>query len=540
MRALDRTPAAKLSAILACACLVIQAGLRSWLGAGGLPAELVAVIADPLPLLPSKDAPLTVAVTAVAIRLAAYAPRPDPLCPQPPLRVGSNGEPQTPPAAASQLASSCRIQNDCPANTFCLLPALSRLPGACAGCWQCCLFPNVYGATACSRCRCGLLGACYSGSECGAAEYCAAASAVAPAAACRSCALCRNGTQPWRGSCYASCASGAIDANGVPDDLARHYLYAAFALAEADAGVGGGGSVGMGVGPGGVVSVTQLEGLSWRLPGADKDVLSGITGEQLGGKRGRASSCFRSGQLSAILGPSGCGKTSLLALLAGRATPSEGRLLVDGRQVDDPRVLRRIAGFVPQDDVMCPDLTVRENLEFSAALRLCRHAPAGADRPPGRALLRKWLSKGTVSGSGGGVGHDSSDGSSGEDGLVQGRSGRGGGGAGGGGGGGGGASGDPSAHGSKGPGAGSEVSSKEERRGVVDTVLDMLALKDASCCTDTLRALSDVAETGVNVVAVLHQPRYGIFVTFHEVVIRMNHNPVAADTNGMNHNRVVA
>jgi putrescine transport system ATP-binding protein len=39
------------------------------------------------------------------------------------------------------------------------------------------------------------------------------------------------------------------------------------------------------------------------------------------------------GLLTALLGPSGCGKTTMIDLIAGYETPSEGQILVDGQTV---------------------------------------------------------------------------------------------------------------------------------------------------------------------------------------------------------------
>lgn len=83
----------------------------------------------------------------------------------------------------------------------------------------------------------------------------------------------------------------------------------------------------------------------------------------------KVSGIFKPG-MNAILGPTGGGKTSLLDVLAARKSPQglSGRVLIDGK--DQPRNFRLISGYVVQDDVIMGTLTVRENLEFSASLRL--------------------------------------------------------------------------------------------------------------------------------------------------------------------------
>ena len=81
------------------------------------------------------------------------------------------------------------------------------------------------------------------------------------------------------------------------------------------------------------------------------------------------SSTFVNG-MNAIMGPSGCGKSSLLDILADRKDPRglKGLVLVDGA----PRhpSFRYTVGYVVQDDICSGTLTVRENLSFSAHLRL--------------------------------------------------------------------------------------------------------------------------------------------------------------------------
>ncbi|XP_046581396.1 broad substrate specificity ATP-binding cassette transporter ABCG2-like [Haliotis rubra] len=74
--------------------------------------------------------------------------------------------------------------------------------------------------------------------------------------------------------------------------------------------------------------------------------------------------------MNAILGPTGSGKSSLLDVLAGRKDPVglRGNLLLDG--APPPDNFKCMVGYVVQDDVVMGTLTVRENFQFSAALRL--------------------------------------------------------------------------------------------------------------------------------------------------------------------------
>ncbi|XP_038060930.1 broad substrate specificity ATP-binding cassette transporter ABCG2-like isoform X2 [Patiria miniata] len=76
--------------------------------------------------------------------------------------------------------------------------------------------------------------------------------------------------------------------------------------------------------------------------------------------------------MNAILGPTGSGKTSLLDVLAARKDPKglSGTVLIDGRA--QPKNFKLVSGYVVQDDVVMGTLTVRENLEFSANLRLTK------------------------------------------------------------------------------------------------------------------------------------------------------------------------
>ena len=84
---------------------------------------------------------------------------------------------------------------------------------------------------------------------------------------------------------------------------------------------------------------------------------------------------FKPGRLSVIIGPSGSGKTSLLSLIAGvaqnidAATKVKGKILFNGTEMA-PQEVRKLIGFVFQDDVLLPTMTVQESIYMSVVLRM--------------------------------------------------------------------------------------------------------------------------------------------------------------------------
>ncbi|KAE8702820.1 ABC transporter G family member 14 [Hibiscus syriacus] len=89
----------------------------------------------------------------------------------------------------------------------------------------------------------------------------------------------------------------------------------------------------------------------------EKTILNGITG------------AVYPGEILAMLGPSGSGKTTLLTALGGRLTGKlSGKITYNGQPFCG--ALKRRTGFVAQDDVLYPHLTVTETLLFTALLRL--------------------------------------------------------------------------------------------------------------------------------------------------------------------------
>lgn len=74
------------------------------------------------------------------------------------------------------------------------------------------------------------------------------------------------------------------------------------------------------------------------------------------------------GELIAIMGGSGSGKTTLVSILNGSIIPQKGSITINGHAIDKPEA-RALIGFVPQDDMLIEELTVYQNLYYTA--RLC-------------------------------------------------------------------------------------------------------------------------------------------------------------------------
>lgn len=88
----------------------------------------------------------------------------------------------------------------------------------------------------------------------------------------------------------------------------------------------------------------------------EKEILKGITG------------MVKPGEVLAMLGPSGSGKTTLLTALGGRLGRVGGSITYNGKPFSNE--MKRNIGFVTQEDVLYPSLTVAETLVFTALLQL--------------------------------------------------------------------------------------------------------------------------------------------------------------------------
>jgi ABC-type multidrug transport system ATPase subunit len=78
------------------------------------------------------------------------------------------------------------------------------------------------------------------------------------------------------------------------------------------------------------------------------------------------------GELCAVIGVSGSGKSTLLRVLSGMSSPTTGRVTIDGAPALHQA---HVVGYVPFGEVVHRQLTVREALRYSAALRLPGHTP---------------------------------------------------------------------------------------------------------------------------------------------------------------------
>ncbi|KAL0020410.1 hypothetical protein WJX77_000240 [Trebouxia sp. C0004] len=198
-------------------------------------------------------------------------------------------------------------------------------------------------------------------------------------------------------------------------------------------------------------------------------ILQGVTGH------------FNNAKVAAVMGPSGAGKTTFLNALMGTVKYGtiSGQVWVNGRAMNMSR-LRRIMGFVPQDDIVHEDLTVRENLEYSAWLRNPKYMRTRAKGDLVDDVIDV-LNLRSV--------QHSVVGTAEKRGISGGQR--------------------------KRVNIGLELVSKPSLLFMDEPTSGL----DATAATDILTALKRMADLGMTIVTVVHQPRYGIFVLFDEVLL---------------------
>ncbi len=198
-------------------------------------------------------------------------------------------------------------------------------------------------------------------------------------------------------------------------------------------------------------------------PPISKTILSDVSGR------------IRPGRVTAIMGPSGAGKTTFLSVLMGKVSRTGGVLKINGKE-DEMYRYKKIVGFVPQDDTMMRELTVRENILFSARVRLPRHGWTDAQIQTYVEAVIEVLGLGECA-----------------DTLSE------------------------------------NVSGGQRKRTNIGMELAMAPTAifldeptsglDSTAALEVCRTLRSIADLGLTVVAVIHQPRYEIFETFDDLLI---------------------
>ena len=75
------------------------------------------------------------------------------------------------------------------------------------------------------------------------------------------------------------------------------------------------------------------------------------------------------GEFICFLGPSGCGKTTILRMITGFETVTEGKIIFDGKVINNLIPQKREFGIVFQSYALFPNLTVEENIAFGLKVR---------------------------------------------------------------------------------------------------------------------------------------------------------------------------
>lgn len=81
--------------------------------------------------------------------------------------------------------------------------------------------------------------------------------------------------------------------------------------------------------------------------------------------------CVKEHELLTLLGPSGCGKTTILRAIGGFNQIDFGRILLDGKEIQDLQPEKRPTGMVFQSYNLWPHMTIYENMAFGMQIRKC-------------------------------------------------------------------------------------------------------------------------------------------------------------------------
>ena len=78
---------------------------------------------------------------------------------------------------------------------------------------------------------------------------------------------------------------------------------------------------------------------------------------------------IQQGEFFSLLGPSGCGKTTLLRMIGGFESPSEGQILIDGTDTIGEPPYARSTNMIFQHLALFPHMNVIENVAFGLKMK---------------------------------------------------------------------------------------------------------------------------------------------------------------------------
>lgn len=102
----------------------------------------------------------------------------------------------------------------------------------------------------------------------------------------------------------------------------------------------------------------SINNLSYRYPRSEGKVLNAI------------DLTIERGSLFGLLGPNGAGKTTLISLLNGLYKVPVDTVSIDGQCLSsNPRAIKKLSGYVPQEYAFYPNLSAQENLDFFSGVQ---------------------------------------------------------------------------------------------------------------------------------------------------------------------------